>query len=56
MNDIIKILKNADKDTDRESLDLQILTKAMSAGLITQEQFESLILDEKLKMDNVMFG
>lgn len=56
MNDIIKMLKKVDKDTDRESLDLQILTKAMSAGLINQEQFESLILDEKLKMDNVMFG
>lgn len=55
MQEIYKLLKD-NKDEDKDTLDLQILTKAMAAGIITQEQFESLILDEKIKLDNVMFG
>ncbi len=56
MKEIYDALKDSDDSTSKEALDLQILTKAMSAGLITKEQFDSLILDEKLKLDNVMFG
>lgn len=55
MDQINELLKNNDGLTERE-LDLQILTRALSSGIISKDQLNRLIEEEKLDFKNVAFG
>ena len=56
MMQINEILKEDNKDKTTQELDLQILTRALSSGIISKDLLQELIDEEKLDFKNVSFG
>ena len=56
MAHINEIMKEDNKDKTTQDLDLQILTRALGAGIISKDLLQELIEDEKLDFKNVSFG
>lgn len=56
MAQINEIMKQDNKDKTTQDLDLQILTRAISSGIISKDLLKELIEDEKLDFKNVSFG
>lgn len=56
MDQIYEMLKEGTKDKTMQELDLQILIRAIGSGIVTKDQLNELIDEEKLDFENVSFG